>query len=102
MDFESDLAEENDTVPPNLGPDEVDRKTFVVSEGPINDMQTFQVPDDEPQQMEIIPEIAPEHIFEEMFRVFDINQNGFVTKAEVLYASGGNEKYVEDIIQELD
>ena len=37
-----------------------------------------------------------------MFRVFDINQNGIVTKDEVLYAAGGQDKYVEDIIQELD
>lgn len=48
--------------------------------------------------MEIIPEIAPEHIFEEMFRVFDINQNGIVTREEVMYAAGNQDKYVEEII----
>ena len=39
MDFESDGAEVDDKVPSILGPqDEIDRKTFVVSEGPINNM----------------------------------------------------------------
>ena len=38
-----------------------------------------------------------------MFRVFDINQNGIVTKSELMYAAGGGqERYVEEIIQELD
>jgi Ca2+-binding EF-hand superfamily protein len=33
-----------------------------------------------------------------MFRVFDINQNGIVTKDELMYAAGGQDKYVEEII----
>lgn len=38
-----------------------------------------------------------------MFRVFDINNNGIVTKKELFYAANGfDTNQIEEIIQELD